>query len=309
MNYRHAFHAGNFADVVKHIGLICVLEKLAAKAKPFSYIETHAGRGRYNIDGTEAQRSGEAEQGIQRLAASADASGVIARYLDLVRSFQPAAGTISVYPGSPLIARRLLRESDRAQLCELQPDELRMLRQNIDGDRRFAVHHRDGYQALDALLPPMPRRGVVLIDPPYEQGNEFQRLVPALESAVRKWPTGIFMAWYPIKHRRELRAFYRQLRDGGFGSVLLAELTIRPDDSRARLNGSGLVIISPPWQLDRILSATWTELVRRLGNEGARCDIRWLSRATSNTSSVDPVEARSGRSAWAHATRPGRSRR
>jgi len=309
MNYRHAFHAGNFADVAKHLGLICVLERLAAKAKPFSYFETHAGRGRYNIDGTEARRSGEAEQGIRRLATGPNASGVIGRYLDLVRSFQPAPGTLSIYPGSPLIARSLLREGDRAQLCELQPEELRMLRQNMGDDRRFGIHQRDGYEALGALLPPTPRRGMVLIDPPYEKEDELQRLVPALEAATRKWPTGIFMVWYPIKHRRDLRAFYRQLSSGGFGSVLLAELTIRPDDSRARLNGSGLAFIRPPWQLDRLLASTWAELARRLGDEGAKIDVRWLSRSTPAAAKPDESGPRSGRPSRAPASRPVRSRR
>jgi len=309
MNYRHAFHAGNFADVAKHLGLICVLERLAAKAKPFSYFETHAGRGRYNIDGTEARRSGEAEQGIRRLAAGPQASGVIGRYLDLVRSFQPGADTLSIYPGSPLIAKRLLRECDRAQLCELQPAELRMLRQNVGDDRRFGIHQRDGYEALGALLPPTPRRGMVLIDPPYEQENEQQRLVPALESATRKWPVGIFMVWYPIKHRRDLRAFYRQLADAGFGSVLLAELMIRPDDSRARLNGSGLAFIRPPWQLDRSLASTWAELARRLGDDGARTDVRWLSRSAPAAATPDETGPRPARRARAHASRAGRPRR
>lgn len=281
MNYRHAFHAGNFADVAKHVGLMCLLERLAAKAKPFAYVDTHAGAGFYDLSSGEARRSGEADHGIRELASGPATDGPIGRYLKLIRSVQPRPGEIRVYPGSPMIARQVMREDDRALVCEIHPEQARLLRQNLAGDRRFGVHHRDGYEALEALLPPTPRRGVVLIDPPYEDADEFGRLLPALEKGARRWPTGIFMVWYPIKHRRELRGFYRSLAAAGLGPVLLAELAVRPADSGGRLNGSGLAVIRPPWQFDRELSSTWPELARRLGADTARADVRWLSRAGS----------------------------
>ncbi|MGB5622785.1 MAG: 23S rRNA (adenine(2030)-N(6))-methyltransferase RlmJ [Gammaproteobacteria bacterium] len=280
MNYRHIFHAGNFADVAKHVGLVCLLERLAAKGKPFAYVDTHAGAGLYDLGRSEASRSGEANEGIRRLASGPAAEGVIGRYLKLVRSFQPQADTLDIYPGSPLIAQRMMRDTDRAILCELQPEQARQLRQKIGADRRFAIHQRDGYEGLGALLPPQPRRGMVLIDPPYEQEHELQRLIPVLEQATRRWPTGIFVVWYPIKHRRELRGFYRQLAGAGLGPVLLAELGVRPGDNEARLNGSGLAIIRPPWRIEQTLTTVWTELARRLGDAaGAWSDVSRLSRS------------------------------
>ncbi|MGD8977297.1 MAG: 23S rRNA (adenine(2030)-N(6))-methyltransferase RlmJ [Gammaproteobacteria bacterium] len=282
MNYRHIFHAGNFADVAKHVGLVCLLERLAAKGKPFAYVETHAGAGRYDLSAGEARRSGEADHGIRELASGPAPGGAIGRYLELIRSFQPRSGGIEVYPGSPMIAQQMMGESDRALVCEIDPGQSRLLRQNLAGDRRFGVHHRDGYEAPQALLPPMPplpRRGVVLIDPPYEDADELKRLFPALEKGGRRWPTGIFMVWYPIKHRRELRGFYRSLVATRLGPVLLAELMVRPADSGGRLNGSGLAIIRPPWRFDRDLSSVWPDLARRLGGDSGRADVRWLSRA------------------------------
>jgi len=280
MNYRHIFHAGNFADVAKHVGLVCLLERLAAKGKPFAYVDTHAGAGLYDLGRSEARRSGEAGEGIRRLATGPAPEGVIGRYLQLVRSFQPHADALDVYPGSPLIAQRMMREADRALLCELQPEQARLLRQQIGTDRRFGIHQRDGYEGLGALLPPQPRRGMVLIDPPYEQEHELQRLIPVLEQATRRWPTGIFVVWYPIKHRRDLRGFYRQLAGAGIGPVLLAELGVRPGDNDTRLNGSGLAIIRPPWQIEQTLTTAWSELARRLGDAGgAWSDVRRLSRS------------------------------
>lgn len=284
MNYRHVFHAGNFADVAKHVGLVCLLERLAAKGKPYAYVETHAGAGRYDLSAAEARRSGEADHGIRELASGPAPDGVIGRYLELIRSFQPEPGVIDVYPGSPMIARQMMGENDRALVCEIDPAQSRLLRQHLAGDRRFGVHHRDGYEALQALLPPMPRRGMVLIDPPYEDADESKRLFPALEKGGRRWPTGIFMVWYPIKHRRELRGFYRSLAAARLGPVLIAELMVRPADSGGRLNGSGLAFIRPPWQFDRDLSAVWPELAMRLGGESARADVRWLSRAAPGLS-------------------------
>ncbi len=306
MNYRHIFHAGNFADVAKHVGLVCLLERLAAKDKPFAYVETHAGAGLYDLARSEARRSGEAEEGIRRLASEPAPDGVIGRYLQLVRSFQARADTLDIYPGSPLIAQRMMGKTDRAILCELQPEQARQLRQKIGADRRFGIHQRDGYEGLGGLLPPQPRRGMVLIDPPYEQEHELQRLIPALEQATRRWPTGIFLLWYPIKHRRELRGFYRQLAGAGLGPVLLAELGVRPGDNETRLNGSGLAIIRPPWQIEQTLSSAWSELALRLGDAGgAWSDVSWLSRSAP---AVD-VETRKARYASKPAAAPVRTRR
>jgi 23S rRNA (adenine2030-N6)-methyltransferase len=211
MNYRHAFHAGNFADVFKHTILVGLLQALKEKPAPFCYLDTHAGAGRYDLRGVEAARTGEAESGIVRLlGAQAEAPPLLRAYLDLIAALNLAGYSghaIAIYPGSPLIASHLLRPSDRAVLCELQGEEAAALKALFAGDARIGVHQRDGYAALAALLPPKERRGLVLIDPPFEaQEGEFCAIEAALKSAYARWPTGIYAIWYPIKPRRRDRS-------------------------------------------------------------------------------------------------------
>jgi len=287
MNYRHAYHAGNFADVTKHIGLLCLLDRLRAKDKPFCVLDTHGGRGGYDLESTEARRSGEAVGGILRLDRMTSLPEAAQRLLDLVRSLQPESGSVRFYPGSPEIIRRRLREDDRAVVCELQPQEARCLRARYAADRRVAVHHRDGYAAIRALLPPTPRRGFVFIDPPYEAPDEFDRVTAAVAEGLRRWPGGIFLVWYPIKDTRELNRFRRTLATGDFGPVMTAEFTVRSADHSARLNGSGLAVVHPPWGLEGILARIWSELPRLLGKEDtARADIRWLHPPDGGASSA-----------------------
>jgi 23S rRNA (adenine2030-N6)-methyltransferase len=281
MNYRHAFHAGNFADVVKHVTVCALLEHLSRKDKPWCYVETHAGRGRYDLDSPEARRSGEWRDGIGRLADAPELPAAIVRYLRQVRDLAGNERQIRVYPGSPLLARAALRPGDRALLAELQPDEAAALRAEFRGEPRVAVHHMDGYQALKALLPPTPRRGLVLIDPPYEAPDELARLPARLGAAARRWPTGIFVLWYPIKDRRELAPLRRGLERLEAGELLFAELSLAPADNAARMNGSGLAIVRPPWRFEDTLRACYPAL--------ARC----LARATVPEISIRRVAAAS----------------
>jgi 23S rRNA (adenine2030-N6)-methyltransferase len=254
MNYRHAFHAGNFADVFKHSILIGLIEALKAKQTPFAILDTHAGRGRYQLDSNEAKRTGEAADGIQRLFAASRAPTLVHVYVNLVRSLNAGHEELSIYPGSPLIASLLMREIDRGTLCELQPEECSALKLLFRGDARFAVHERDGYAAMNALLPPKERRGLVLIDPPFEaQDDEFRIIEKALADASRRWATGTYAVWYPIKLRQQVQPFHRWLARSGFGKVLVAELLLHPDNSALRLNGCGMAIINPPWKFDRQL--------------------------------------------------------
>jgi 23S rRNA (adenine2030-N6)-methyltransferase len=256
MNYRHAFHAGNFADVFKHSIVIGLLEAQKRKPSAFCYFDTHAGRGRYDLRGEEATRTREYAGGVQRLLASARLPATLHIYVNLVRALnagQPAE--LSVYPGSPLIASLILREQDHAILCELQDDEATALKALFRGDARFAVHARDGYEALKALTPPQQKRGLVLIDPPFEaQAGEFLQIEGALATALARWPNATYAVWYPIKLRQHVTPFHRWLAErSGAKDVLIAELLLHPDNSALRLNGCGVAILNPPFRFDREL--------------------------------------------------------
>lgn len=281
MNYRHAFHAGNFADVFKHTLLIGLLEALRAKPAPFCYVDTHAGRGVYDLGGEEAMRTTEAVDGVQRLLAAADLPAALRDYVERVRAFDTANDVaLSRYPGSPLLARALLREQDRAILCELQDDEAAALRLALRGDARCAVHRRDGYTALNALLPPPQKRGLVLIDPPFEaQAGEYAAIQNALGNALGRWPNAIYAVWYPIKRRETITPFHRWLRDRAGAAVLIAELLLHPARSPLRLNGCGMVLVNPPWQFDRAIEA-WLSAAQALlaPGTGGGSRIEWLRR-------------------------------
>jgi len=257
MNYRHAFHAGNFGDVLKHVVLVALLERLAQKDKPFFFLDTHAGRGRYDLDGEAARKSGEANAGIHRLAQARDLPPLAARYLGLVRAFAPEnAERIRFYPGSPCIAAMLMRPGDRAALCELAPREADSVRREFAHDGRFAIHLRDGYEALKALLPPKERRGLALIDPPYEtQELELAQVADSLAAAQKRWPQGVYAAWYPIKRAATAAGFHASLAARGITRLLVAELSVHPEDSTVGLNGSGMVLLNPPWKADEELAA------------------------------------------------------
>ncbi|MBK8286479.1 MAG: 23S rRNA (adenine(2030)-N(6))-methyltransferase RlmJ, partial [Ahniella sp.] len=216
MNYHHAYHAGNFADVVKHIVLVALIESLKQKQTPFHVIDTHAGAGRYDLLQPEAQKTGEYRDGIARLLGVERLPTLVHAYLNLVRLQQPHTAGFSVYPGSPQIARLMLRDQDRLTLCELQEEESIELRRLFRGDSRVSVHTRDGYEALNGLVPPKEKRGLVLIDPPFEaQEDEFKVIQSTLAMAQLKWPTGIYAIWYPIKLRAPIQRFHRALRSSG----------------------------------------------------------------------------------------------
>jgi 23S rRNA (adenine2030-N6)-methyltransferase len=266
MNYRHAFHAGNFADVVKHAALARIITHLKEKPAAFRVIDTHAGAGLYDLSGPEASRTGEWRAGIGRLLAAElapDTRALLGPYLDAVVALNPGRD-MKVYPGSPALAQSLLRDQDRLMVCEREPQAAHALAMLVRGDPRAKAVEIDGYTALNAYVPPKERRGLVLIDPPYEQPGEFERLVQALAAAHRKWPTGIYALWYPIKNLRETAAFARRLAASGIARVLRAELTLARADSE-RLGGSGLIVVNPPWRLDEELSALLPALSQALG--------------------------------------------
>lgn len=275
MNYRHAYHAGNFADIFKHVILMLLLQHLRTKDKPFSVIDTHAGIGLYDLTGETAQKTLEYRGGIGRLTAAPSLSPALARFRDLVGEIAGHVGEPRLYPGSPHIIRRLLREPDRLQLVELHPEDVRTLRAGFAHDRQTAVHHMDAYQALKALLPPTPRRGLVLIDPPFEQTDEFDHLVDGVREAYRRWPTGMYAIWYPLKARAPVDRFHRKLAATGIRRILNAELTLDPLDGE-RLMGCGMTIINPPWRLDAELVPVLDDLTALLAGPGGQGTVRWL---------------------------------
>ena len=257
VNYRHAFHAGNFADCMKHALLLWLGRAMGRKPAPFCLLDTHAGAGRYELGSGPAAHTGEWQAGVGRLL---DASHpALEDYLDVVRS-------LGLYPGSPRIARALLRPGDRLVCCELRPDDAAALRGLFRGDRQVQVHRRDGWEALGALLPPAERRGLVLIDPPYEAPDEFARLARALRAARGRFRTGVYAAWYPIKHRAPGRAFHAAVAASGVRDVVAAELLLREPLDPARLNGCGLLVVNPPWGFEAEVPPILAALQAGLGD-------------------------------------------
>ncbi len=281
MNYRHAFHAGNHADVLKHVVLLALCEALVAKPAPVFALDTHAGRGVYRLKSSSAQRTNESADGIARLQAEAPREPAVARYLAAVRSCRDRLGH-DAYPGSPWLLAHALRAGDRIACCELQPVEAAALKANFAAEPRVQAFERDGYAAMRALLPPRDGatrfgRGLVLLDPPYEsQLAEFDTAIAALREGLARWPQGTFALWYPIKLRRSLAPFHRRAATLPGKSVLAAELMVRPDDSPLRMNGSGMLLVNPPWKLDATLRPALAALVSALGERGAGSRVDWL---------------------------------
>lgn len=320
MNYRHAYHAGNFADVLKHTVLLALLEALKVKPAPFSFVETHAGSGSYALDGHEAGKTNEYRDGISRLIFpdTHDDSGkplppLLRRWLDAILALPGNENGLKLYPGSPLQSAGVLRECDSAQLCELHPAEAAQLRDLLKSDPRMHAHQRDGYEAMKGLLPPPEKRGLVLIDPPYEaQEAEYAMIEQALKHALERWPTGMYAVWYPIKQRSAVQPFLRWLTRCGARRVLQAELLLRSDDSAAQLNGAGMVVLNAPWKLDETLREPMQALARLLSKEQpAQYKLDWLlSEDAAHTPPANPFQDRTAsRAPFQSARTPGSSRR
>lgn len=332
MNYRHAFHAGNFADVIKHAVLARILLHLCAKPAAFRVIDTHAGAGLYDLAGEEAGRSGEWRAGIGRLLAASIAPSVrtlLAPYLDVVASFNEAGGlerlkrkqsgdpvvpanaethgnrsshgskfrpgsrlrgnerieskptatgySLATYPGSPALARAFLRPQDRLIACELEPRAAAALARNFERDRRIKTIAIDGWIALNAYVPPPERRGVVVVDPPFEDARDFSRLALGLGTVHRKWAGGIYLLWYPIKSRQEPDSLTGALKRSGIARVLRVELVVGPPPAQGSLGGCGLIVVNPPWTLAGELAAMLPELAAILGGPGGRHRLDWIT--------------------------------
>ena len=281
MNYRHSYHAGNFADVFKHVQLTLLLQSLRSKDTPFCYVDTHAGTGRYDLRAASAQKTGEYLQGVMRFwerddVADPGALVAVADYLTAVRALNPD-GELHYYPGSPRIARHFLRPQDRMILMELHPEDAAFLKREFRDDKHVHVHCADGYAGLKAFLPPPERRGLVLIDPPFEDGNEFERITESLSIGYQRWNTGIFAIWYPLKDNFRVQHFHRQLIASGMRKLLLVEMHCHTHPPANALYGCGMIIVNPPWQLDEKLRALLPQLLACLqpGGQG-KTRVEWL---------------------------------
>ncbi len=281
LSYRHAFHAGNHADVLKHASLSLLLASFRQKDKPFIVIDTHAGGGIYDLEAERAQKNSEFKKGIARLWPER------AQWPELADYFQAIAAhnvddTLRFYPGSPDIAAQLTRPQDRLALMELHNREIDDIRAHLGWDKRVALHHRDGLEGLVALVPPTPRRGLVLIDPPYERHEEYREVPQAVQKAWQRWPTGTYVIWYPLLAigRDGSAVMLQQMKRAHYGNLLIAEIEVDSQHPEFGMHGSGLAIINPPWQLDKQLESILPRLSKVL-QAGARPSwkVEWLTRA------------------------------
>ena len=281
MNYRHAFHAGNFADVLKHAVLCLALARLAEKDKPFVVVDTHAGAGRYDLAADAAQRTREAGGGILRLLEATSRPASLRRYIEIVRNFDRLMGgagrPIRHYPGSPRFVRAMLRPGDRLVACELHETDGLALRREFAGDPLVEIRRSDGYAALKALLPPPERRGLVLIDPPFEARDEFERLQIALGQALRRFATGLYLVWYPVKDTAAVAAFKAWLAAAGLRRTLTAELQIENPDGPG-LARAGVALINAPWPIEDELAKLGPWLAQALGGPAAAFELEWIAR-------------------------------
>jgi 23S rRNA (adenine2030-N6)-methyltransferase len=280
MNYRHAYHAGNFADVAKHIIVTRIVEYLKQKDKAFRVIDTHAGIGIYDLTGTEAQKTGEWHGGAEKILAAdlgPKIAPLVAPWLNIVRSVNSDTN-LKKYPGSPKLVRMLLRKQDRLTAIELHPEDARKLSGHFAGDYQTRVIELDGWLALGAQLPPKEKRGMVLVDPPFEERDEFDRLVDGLIKAHHRWPGGIYALWYPIKDRKELNSFHKRLKDSGIGKILNAELVVRTLAPDTGLAGSGMIIVNPPYTLEAELKLIFPKLIDLMRqDQNPYWSVEWLT--------------------------------
>ncbi|HEX5339399.1 MAG TPA: 23S rRNA (adenine(2030)-N(6))-methyltransferase RlmJ [Gammaproteobacteria bacterium] len=279
MNYRHHYHAGNFADIMKHSVLVSLLQALSRKPKPWRYYDTHAGAGLYDTQAGMAAKTGEAGSGIGRLWHLKERlPEPVAGLCRIVAEFNPDASAERMpryYPGSPMLAAALAREHDRLVFAEQHPEEAALLKQQFHRDRRGAVHERDGYEMVRALVPPPERRGLVLMDPPFERADEFNALVETCIAAHARWPDGVYALWYPVKEAAPVARFHRQLRESGMRRILLTELRVGPA-SAATLSASGMVVVNPPWQSEQAIAGALAFLARTLAPGAGGSDVSWL---------------------------------
>ena len=268
LSYRHAFHAGNHADVLKHFVLMQTLAYTVLKDKPYWYIDTHAGAGKYALDSPYASQNAESNTGIAKLWQASDLPESLAEYVTLVKKMNPT-DQLNKYPGSPLIAEHFIRQSDRMRLFELHPNDCKLLRQTFKHDsKKIMIETEDGFGGIKAHLPPPPRRAVILIDPPYEQKEDYQHVVKSIKDSLERFATGCYIVWYPLLQRQEPKQMVDQLRKLGLKSWLNVSLNVQtPSIDGFGMYGSGLFIVNPPWTLPETLRTVMPVLTEKLGQD------------------------------------------
>jgi 23S rRNA (adenine2030-N6)-methyltransferase len=267
MNYKHIYHAGNFADVAKHVALLFCLQALRRKDPPFFVLDSHAGRGFYDLQAAEAAKSGEAERGVQRLIAAAWDAAPLEDYFQQLHARR--GKRLARYPGSPALIAQCLRAHDRALFVELMPAEARTIDREVESAGRLSTQIEDGYSVLKAQLPPAERRGLVLIDPPYESLDELKAMLKAFADAYRRWPSGTFLLWYPIRSATQRALVHARFEALQIPKMLFADLAIHPDDAGVGLAGSGLMIVNPPYGADEHLRDAYGAIHLALAPAGA----------------------------------------
>lgn len=275
MNYRHIYHAGCISDIIKHATLTLCIAALKEKNTAFCVIDTHAGMGFYDLQEERAQKTGEAQEGIFKFMNAPRISGLV-EYYTLLRKFNPHDGDIRYYPGSPMLAADMLRPQDRLIINDLHKDDYAELKALFKDNAQVHVHNRDGYEALKAFVPPKEKRGLVLIDPPFEKTDEFMRIVESIE-AYKRWPNGHYLIWYPIKERAALWRFHEVLASSGIPKILCAEFIYNEEVRHDRLNGCGLIFINPIWQIDTKLEKLMPEIHHALGTKYHGVTVKWLT--------------------------------
>ncbi|EJF86943.1 hypothetical protein ME1_01299 [Bartonella vinsonii subsp. arupensis OK-94-513] len=282
MNYRHIYHAGNFADVFKHIIVTRIIEYLKRKEKAFRVIDTHAGIGIYNLSSLEAQKTGEWREGVQRFFSAPipeDLKTLLCPWYDIIDTLNDGEKEIAFYPGSPVLIRQLLRKQDRLTAIELHDEDYRILAKKFAGDYQTKVLHLDGWLSLKAHLPPKEKRGFILIDPPFEKTGEFSRLIEGLTKAYRRFSGGIYALWYPVKYDKEIENFLYALYQTGIPKILQLEMRIRKSSVPPTMCGSGMILINPPYLLEEEIKKLSPFLLARLGQDrNAQMTLKWIQK-------------------------------
>lgn len=277
LSYRHSFHAGNHADVLKHIVLMLIIENFQLKEKGFYYLDTHAGVGRYRLFSEEAEKTAEFEEGIGRLWQRDDLPEEIARYIQLIKKFNYGGKELRYYAGSPLIAATMLRPQDRALLTELHPSDFPLLRNNFKEFKNVTSKRENGFQQLKATLPPKERRGLILIDPPYELKEDYDLVVQAVEDGYKRFATGTYAIWYPVVLRQQIKRMLRHFENTGIRKILQIELAVRPDSEQRGMTASGMIVINPPWTLEQQMKKILPYLTQTLVPEGTgNWSVKWV---------------------------------
>ncbi|GAB4349917.1 MAG: 23S rRNA (adenine(2030)-N(6))-methyltransferase RlmJ [Oricola sp.] len=283
MNYRHIFHAGNFADVFKHIVLARVITYMQKKDAAFRLLDTHAGLGLYDLSSEQAQKTGEWKTGIGKVLDAADGAPaevreLLAPYLEAVRACNPEGG-ITFYPGSPMIARKLFRKQDRLTALELHPDDYAVLHSHFEGDIQVRCTKLDGWLGIKSHLPPKERRGIVLVDPPFEVYHEFFNILTALKEGHKRFATGTFLLWYPVKHRQGVAEFREELRALKIPRILDTALEVRSSRDEVRFDGSGMIIVNPPYTLESELRTIlpWLAPVLEYKRGSGSYSVNWIA--------------------------------